>query len=145
VNNGVIWVNGVQVTDNCTEPLSQDLQAALDKLRSAKFNATAAKSVPTTAPSDNFFSNSFDNFFANLQKKMADIFAATSLAINSSIQSTSDFVEVVQNKVGPNVTIQSLVAVDKCIWVNGIPIDKFLANSSKLNFNNTFRLILSLN
>ena len=140
MNDDQIWVNGIQVTDNCTGPLPQDLQAALDKLRSDQLNASGVNNRPTTPPtaaSNRFFWDDFNNFFSNMQQKMAQMFAATSLAINAKLQSSSEFMKVVQDKVGPNVVIQSMVAKDGCIWINGIPIDKLIANSSrpKLLFN----------
>ena len=139
MNDDQIWVNGIQVTDNCTGPLPQDLQAALDnQLRLDHLNASVGiTNTPATEDSNTLFSNDFNNYFNNMHKQIAEMFAAAALAMDSKLQASSEFMKVVQDKVGPNVVIQSMVAKDGCIWINGIPIDKLIANSSrpKLLFN----------
>lgn len=135
MNNGEIWVNGIRVTDNCTQPLSQDLQAAIDQLRSNNNTSNNNNSTPATPTkaSNRFFWAPFQNFFENFADSMSKMFAATTLAIDSRVQASSAFVKVIQDKVGPNVLIQSIIAKDGCIWVNGIPIDKLLTNQTSNN------------
>ena len=130
MSNGEVWVNGIRVTDNCTQPLSKDLQAAIDQLRSKnERNDNTTPATPTTA-SNRFFWTHFQEFFDNMFDSMAKAFSATSLAIDSRFQASSAFVKAIQDKVGPNVSIQSVIAKDGCIWVNGIPIDKLLINQT---------------
>ena len=136
VDNDKIWVNGIPVTDNCTEPLPQDLQEALDQLRLDHLNASVGiTNTPATEDSNTLFSNDFNNYFNNMHKQIAEMFAAAALAMDSKLQASSEFMKVVQDKVGPNVVIQSMVAKDGCIWINGIPIDKLIPNSSKWHFH----------
>ena len=134
VNNNEIWVNGIRVVDNCTKPLSQDLQTAIDQLRSKNdTNDDTTPATPTNA-SNRLFWTGVQEFFDNMFDSMSKMFSATTLAIDSRMQASSAFVKVIQDKVGPNVSIQSVVAKDGCIWVNGIPIDKILSNQTSNNF-----------
>lgn len=125
-----ITVDGARVTELCSQPLAQDLQMALQQLVSRNNSSIDHRRNHRRKTR----SHLIDPFIAEAETEMDALINE----INARIRVAEDqrraiqlakarFTNTIQEKLGSNFTIQSIIVVDNnCILVNGKPINKLL-------------------
>ena len=124
-----IQVNGDRVTELCNRPLEQDLQTAIQELVNRNGSSIGHRRRKTRSASIDQFINE-ESETDEIESLINEISAWIKMAEDKrrEIQlAKSRFTNTIQEKLGSNFTIQSIIVVDNnCILVNGKPLDQLL-------------------
>ena len=132
-------IDGRLITERWSRPLPGDLMLALEELYS--LGETAAK---WNGHIDNSFLPIYESKFPANYKEMPAYKESVHAALfhcqanqtaNATEAAQIQLTNLVQSKLGTEFKIQSTAAIKDCIFVNGTPIDKFLAyNENSISF-----------